>query len=80
MYKILRIVSCILAVLCAAVTIFIFTYFEWFGLIPLGGAVVFGLLMVLFKNLQEAKERKDNPPPPEGDYITGAVKKDEDKE
>ena len=65
-----------MAVICVAATIFIFTYFRWFGFIPLGGAIVFGLLMLLFKNLQEAKELKENPPPPEGDFITGPVKKD----
>ena len=83
MYKIFRIIFCILAVLCAAVTIFIFTYFGWFGAIPLGGALVFGGLMILFKNLQEKKELKENPPTPAGDFITGPVKtevKDEDKE
>lgn len=80
MYKILRIVFCILAVICVAATLFIFVYFGLFGLIPLGGAVVFGLLMVYFKNLQQAKELKDNPPAPEGDFITGPVKKDGGKE
>ena len=69
---------CILAVICVAATIFIFAYFQWFGLIPLGGAIAFWLLMLLFKNLQEAKELKENPPPPEGDFITGPVKKDDD--
>ncbi|MCH5143414.1 MAG: hypothetical protein J1G07_06885 [Clostridiales bacterium] len=80
MYKILRIAFCILSVLCVAVTLFIFVYFDWFGLIPLGGAIIFGFLMVYFKNLQQAKELKDNPPPPEGDFITGPVKKDGGKE
>lgn len=69
-----------MSVLCVAVTIFIFVYFGWFGLIPLGGAIIFGFLMVMFKNLQQAKELKDNPPPPEGDFITGPVKKDGGKE
>ncbi len=76
MYKILRVTFCILAVICAAATIFIFAYFGWWGALPLFGAVIFGVLMVVFKNLQEAKERRDNPPPPEGDFITGPVKKD----
>lgn len=80
MYKILRIAFCILSVLCVAATLFIFVYFDWFGLIPLGGAIIFGFLMVYFKNLQQAKELKDNPPPPEGDFITGPVKKDGGKE
>lgn len=79
MYKILRIVFCILAVLCVAVTMFVFAYAGLFGLIPLGGAVVFGFLMVYFKSLQQAKELKENPPPPVGDFITGPVKKDGDK-
>ena len=78
MYKILRIVFCILAVTCVAATIFIFAYFSWFGFIPLGGAVLFGFLMVLFKNLQQAKEFKENPPPPVGDFITGPVAKSEE--
>ncbi len=79
MYKNLRILFCILAVICAAATIFIFIYFKWWGAIPLGGAALFGGLMVLFKNKQEAKERKENPPKPtEGDFITGKIKKDND--
>lgn len=78
MYKILRIVFCILAVICVAATVFIFTYFGWFGLIPLGGAIAFGLLMTLFRNLQRAQELKESPLPPEGDFITGPVKKDDD--
>lgn len=80
MYKILRILFCVLSVLCVAATLFIFVYFNWFGLIPLGGAILFGFLMVLFKNLQQQKELNDNPPPPEGDFITGPVKKDDGKE
>lgn len=83
MYKVFRIIFCVLAVLCTAATVFIFAYFGWFGAIPLVGALVFGGLMILFKNLQEKKELKENPPPPAGDFITGPVKtevKDEDKE
>ena len=79
MYKILRIVFCILSVICVAATIFVFTYFQWYGFIVLGGAIAFWLLMLLFKKLQEAKELKENPPPPEGDFITGPVKKDNEE-
>ena len=77
MYKILRILFCILAVICTAVTIFIFVYLNWFGFIPLGGAVVFAALMYLFKNKQEQEELKANPPAPKGDFITGKVSKSE---
>lgn len=74
MYKALRILFCILAVACAAVTIFIFVYFQLWGFVPLVGAFAFAGLMFLFKNKQEQKELKDNSPPPEGDFITGKVK------
>ena len=80
MYKILRIICCVIAVLFAAVAIFIFVYFGWqWGLATVGVAIVFGALMVLFKQLQEKKERKENPPPPKGDFITGKVSDAENK-
>lgn len=71
MYRILQIVCCIFAVACAAVTIFIFAYFNLWGLMPLGGVAVFGALMVTFKQLDAKKQLKKNPPKPEGDFITG---------
>lgn len=80
MYKALRILFCILAVACAAVTVFIFVYFTYWGFVPLGGAFAFAGLMFLFKNKQERQELEDNPPPAEGDFITGKVKKDEGNE
>ncbi len=74
MYKILRITCCAVAVLLAAVAIFVFIYFGWqWGLAAVGAAIVFGALMVLFKQLQEKKEKKENPPAPKGDFITGKV-------
>lgn len=79
MYKILRIIFCILAVALAAAAIFIFIYSGWlWGLITVLAAFVFGALMVTFKQLQEKQERKNNPPPPEGDFITGSIKNDEE--
>ncbi|MDE6585322.1 MAG: hypothetical protein K2K80_01410 [Clostridia bacterium] len=76
MYKILRIVFCLLAVACAAVTIFIFVYFGIWGLLPLGGAAVFAALMIICKNAQEKQERKADPTP-QGDFITGKSEKKE---
>lgn len=77
MYKNLRILFCILAVLCAAVTVFIFVYFLWWGFLPLGGACGFAALMYLFKNKQEREEAKKNPPPPTGDFIAGKIENKE---
>lgn len=69
------------AALIAAAAIFIFIYAGWqWGLAAVGGAIVFGALMVLFKQLQEKKERKENPPPPKGDFITGKVSAEDDNE
>lgn len=76
MYKNLRIIFCLLAVICAAVTVFIFVYFDWWGFVPLGAGCAFAALMFVCKNEQVKQERKNNPPPPEGDFITGKVKKD----
>lgn len=44
------------------------------------GGIAFAALMFLFKNKQEAEERKANPPAPEGDFITGRVPKSEDEQ
>ena len=69
MYKILRIVFCVLAVAIAAVAIFIFIYLGWvWGFVALSVAFVSGALMV-----------KNNPPPPEGDFITGRVDRDDNQ-
>lgn len=77
MYKILRIVFCVLAAICAAVTIFIFTYFGVWGCLPLGLALLSAGLMFYFKRAQELEEYKANPPEPRGDFITGKVKKED---
>lgn len=78
MFKYLRITSCIIAVLFAAAAIFVFVYagMAW-GFICVAAAALFFALTVLFKRLQEKKDLKDNPPPPEGDFITGRVKSDD---
>ena len=74
MYKILRIIFCILTVILAAGMIFVFIYAGWkWGVLTLAAAFVFGALMVTFKQLQEKEERKKNPPPPQGDFIFGKV-------
>lgn len=78
MYKTLRILFCILAVACAAVTVFIFVYFGLWGLLPLGLGLLFAALMFVCKRAQEKEELKANPPPPAGDFITGKVNKDKE--
>ena len=82
LYKVLRIIFCILAVILAAAAIFVLIYARpiWWGIATVVLAFVFGALMVTFKGLQENEERKKNPPPPQGDFIFGKVsdKKDDD--
>lgn len=78
MYRTLRIIFCILAVLIAAAAIFIFVYLGWqWGLVAVLGVAVCAALMVTFKMLQEKQERKKNPPPPQGDFITGKADKND---
>ena len=48
--KILRITFCILSCLCVAVCVPIAVFFGLWALVPAGGAVVFGFLMVAAKN------------------------------
>ena len=80
MYRILRITCCILAVLGAAAAIFVFAYTHWlWGLLVVGLTLAFGGLMLLFKQLEEKEELKKNPPPPEGDFITGKATDKENK-
>lgn len=74
MYKILRILFCILTVILAAAAVFVFIYAGWvWGAMVIALAFVFGALMVTFKQLQEKEERKKNPPPHQGDFIFGKV-------
>ncbi|MGN1060572.1 MAG: hypothetical protein ACI4QN_02455 [Candidatus Coproplasma sp.] len=61
MFKILRIISCVIAALCVAACVFVFIYagVVW-GICTLLGAVVFFALTVLFKRYQEDSEEKLN--------------------
>ena len=73
-FKVLRIIFCILTVALAAAVIFIFIYAGvWWGIATVVLAFVFGALMVTFKGLQEKEVRKKNPPPPQGDFIVGKI-------
>lgn len=76
MFKVLRIVFCILAAIAAAVTVMIFIFFNLWGLLPLGLCIVFAVAMFFCKNAQEREELKKNPPNPVGDFITGKVNSD----
>lgn len=83
MYKVLRIIFSVLAAILAAVAIFVFVYAPnfWWGIATVMLAFVFGALMVTFKSLQEKKERKENPPPAQGDFIFGKAEQNtENKE
>lgn len=66
------------AALCA-VAIFIFVYLGWWGMLCVIGALISGILMVLFKRLQEREENRDAPPA-RGDFITGPVSDGGDSE
>lgn len=81
MYKYLRIICCVISALILAACVFIFIYcgMAW-GLAALLAAALFFGLTVFFKYKQEEGERKENPPPRRGDFITGPVPKDGDEE
>lgn len=72
MYKVLRILFCVIAAALAAAAVFVFIYAgTLWGVATVILAFVAGALMVTFKQLQEKQERKQNPPPPQGDFIFG---------
>lgn len=77
MFKVLRIVFCILAAAAAAVTVMIFVFFDLWGLLPLGLCLLFAFAMFICKNAQMREELKQNPPEPVGDFITGKVNNNE---
>jgi len=81
MYKILRIISCIICALIIAAATFIFVYLGMlWGFVSLIFAAIFFGLMTFFKSKQEEEERKQNPPPLQGDFITGKVPTDNESE
>ena len=53
--KTLQIVFCILSCLCAAAVVPIAIFFEFYCLIPIGAAFVFGFLMLLAKRAATPK-------------------------
>ena len=68
--KILRIGCCVLSCLCLAALVPIAVFFEWWCLMCLLGALIFGGLMFLFIRLAEPK------PAPRPDFM----KSDEENE
>ncbi len=80
-YRTLMIICCVISALIVAALVFVFIYagMLW-GLVSLGGELVFVCLMMLFKKLDQAEQLKRNPPPPTGDFITGKAKKDENNQ
>lgn len=79
MYKVLRILFCAVAVAGTACTVFIFIYFGIWGLLPLAVACVSAALMFLFRNKQEAEEKKQSPSE-QGDFITGKAQKPDNEQ
>ena len=79
MFKVLRILFCVLAVLGATATVFIFIYFGIWGILPLSVACVSAALMIFFKRKQEYEEAAKNPTPV-GDFITGKPNDKENEE
>ena len=81
MYKVLRIIFCILAVAAAAAAVFIFVFFGMvWGFVTVGACVLFAVGMFLCRNAQIREELRRNPPEPRGDFITGKVKEDKKDE
>lgn len=75
-YLTLRIVFCILAVAFCAAAVFIFTYFDWWGMLCVFGAALCAALMLIFRRLHDAVENEEAPSPAAGDFITGPVAPD----
>lgn len=71
MYKILRIIFCILSAICVIPTFFLFAWLDFgWGMLGVAAILLFFTLTVLFKNLQAKKDFKENPPQPtQGDFF-----------
>lgn len=81
MFKVLRIVFCVLAAAAAAAAILVFVLLDWFwGIITVAACLLFTAGMFLCRNAQAREELKKNPPAPVGDFITGKVKIDDNEE
>lgn len=77
MMKTLRIIFTILCAICLAAAMPLGTFFDWLWALPcLLLAGIFFMLMWICKSAQEAKEAKQNPTAPQGDFFH-PVKKDE---
>lgn len=48
--KVLQVSFCILACLCVAAVVPVGIFLDWYCLIPIGGAILFGVLTVAAKN------------------------------
>ena len=77
-YLALRITFCLLAVAFCAAAVFMFVYFDWWGMACVIGATVCAGLMLVFKRLQTDEENKANHPAPVGDFITGPAHMNDD--
>lgn len=66
MYKVLRIICCVICALLVAACIPVFALFDWYwGIVTLVSAVIFFLLMLMFKGLQGDYERSHPSEPKE---------------
>lgn len=91
-FKVLRIIFCILCALCLAACVFVFIYLgNVWGIATLVGAAGFFALTMLFKTLQQDEEKKngtyddtadnhhqtDDTPAAPSEHENGALDKDE---
>ena len=84
MFKILRIICCVISALLLAGCVFIFVYLgNVWGIASIVGAGAFFALTILFKSLQEekqAKEALDKQTPPETEPTPSADETDDKEE
>lgn len=75
MFKVLKIIFCLLAAAAAAAAVPVFIFCDLWGLLPVGVCAASAAAMFFFKSLEVKRNLKNNPPPPEGDFITGKATK-----